>query len=99
MHYIHPLSQHSRLLHFSYLDGKHNEGYKYHDDHQKLWWPDLWRDIPKTDRRERDHTEVKGVEQGQVIACSFQMLDTADADESQFGNMENEEENKEEKES
>lgn len=54
------------------------------------------RDISKTNRREGDHTEVKGVEQGQVIACSFQMLDTADADESQFGNMVNDEENEEE---
>lgn len=57
----------------------------------------MWRDISKTNCREGDHAEVKGVEQGQVIACSFQMLDTADADESQFGNMKNEEENKEEK--
>lgn len=51
------------------------------------------RDVSKTNRREGDHTEVKGVEQGQVIACSFQMLDPADADESQFGNVENDEEN------
>lgn len=55
------------------------------------------RDISKTNCREGDHAEVQGVEQGQVIACSFQVLDTADADQSQFGNMENEEENKEEK--
>lgn len=81
----------------SYLDGKHNQCYKYHDDHQELRGPDLRRDIPKTNRGEGDHTEVKGVEQGQVISCSFQMLDTADADESQFGNVKNEEENTEEK--
>lgn len=41
----------------------------------------MWRDISETNRREGDHAEVKGVEQGQVIACSFQMLDTADADQ------------------
>lgn len=82
----------NRLLHFSYLDGKHNERYKYHDDHQELWGPNLWRDISETNRREGDHAEVKGVEKGQVIACSFQVLDTADADQNQFRKTENEEE-------
>lgn len=82
----------NRLLNFSYLDGKHNERYKYHDDHQELWGPNLWRDISETNRREGDHAEVKGVEQGQVIACSFQVLDTADADQNQFRKTENEEE-------
>lgn len=63
-----------------HLDGKHDERHKDHDDYQQLRRPDLGRDIAKAHRGEGDHAEVERVEQGQVVACSLQVLDTADAD-------------------
>lgn len=64
----------------SYLNGKYNECHKDHDDHQELRGPDLRSDISKAHCGEGDHAKVKRVEQGQVVACSFEVLDTADAD-------------------
>lgn len=63
-----------------HLDGKHNERHKDHDDHQELRRPDLGGDVSKAHRGEGDHTEVERVEQGQVVARSFEVLDTADTD-------------------
>lgn len=65
------------LLH---LNGKDDERHEDHDDHQELWGPDLRGDVTKAHRGEGDHAEVERVEQGQVVACSFEVLDTADAD-------------------
>lgn len=64
----------------SHLNGKHDERHEDHNDHQKLRGPDLWGDVSKAHRGEGDHAEVERVEQGQVVACSFQVLDAADAD-------------------
>lgn len=64
----------------SHLDGEHNERNKNHDDHQELRGPDLGGDISKAHSGKGDHAEVQRVEQGQVVACSFEVLDTADAD-------------------
>lgn len=63
----------------SYLNGKYNECHKDHDDHQELRGPDLGSDVSKAHRGEGDHAEVKRVEQREVVACSFEVLDPADA--------------------
>lgn len=67
----------------SYLDGKHDERHKYHDHDQELRRPNLGSDISKTHRGEGDHAEVERIKQGEVVACSFQVLDTADTDEGE----------------
>ncbi len=74
----------------SHLDGKHNERHKDHDDHQELWGPDLGGDISKAHRGEGDHAEVERVEEGQVVARSFEMLDAADADGGRQGGKDGE---------
>lgn len=49
-------------------------------------------DISKPHGGEGDHAEVERVEQGQVVARSFKVLDTADTDRGQHQRMEKEQE-------
>lgn len=74
----------------SHLDGKHDERHEDHDDHQELRGPDLGGDISKAHRGEGDHTEVERVEQGQVVARSFEVLDAADANGGRQGGKDGE---------
>lgn len=67
----------------SYLDGKHDERHKNHDDDQELWRPDLGGDVAKAHGGEGDDAEVKRVEQGQVVSRALEVLDATDADGGQ----------------
>lgn len=78
------------ITNVSHLDGKHNECHKDHDDHQELRRPDLWGDVSEAHGGEGDHAEVERVEQGQVVARSFEVLDAADADGGRQGGKDGE---------
>lgn len=47
-------------------------------------------DISKAHRGEGDHAEVERVKQGQVVARSFEVLDTTDADGGRQGGTDGE---------
>lgn len=65
----------------SHLQGQHHQSDAYHDDHQQLGGPNAGGDVPEADGGEGDDAEVEGVEEREVFAGSFQVLDAARAAE------------------
>lgn len=59
----------------AHLQWEHHQGHADHDDHQQLGRPDLRRHVAVAHRGESDDAEVEGGQEGQVLACSLQVLD------------------------
>lgn len=73
-----PFLTRSRLFTaWSYLERQHHQGYANHDNHQELRGPNLWGHVPVAHRGEGHDAEIKGLEEGEVFARSFEMLDAA----------------------
>ncbi len=68
----------------SYLQWQHHQSHTDHDDHQQLGGPDAWRDVSEAHGGERDDAEVEGVKEGEVFACSLQVLDPTCAVQSRL---------------
>ena len=63
---------------FTYLRRKNYECHAYHDDHKKLWWPNVGHIISIPDGRERNYDIIHGLEQVQMpVASSLEMLNSA----------------------
>lgn len=60
-----------------HLQGQHHQSHADHDDHQQLGGPYPRGDVAKADGGEGDDAEVERVEEGEVLACPFQVLDPA----------------------
>lgn len=58
----------------SYLERQHHQSHTDHDDHQQLGGPYAGGHVPKAHSGEGDDAEVEGVEEGEVLTCSLQML-------------------------
>lgn len=61
------------------LQRQHDQGDADHDDDEELGRPDLWCHVSVAHRGKGDDAEVEGLEEGELLTCSFQMLDAAGA--------------------
>lgn len=61
------------------LQGQHDQGDADHDDDEELGRPDLWCHVSVAHGGKGDDAEVEGLEEGELLTCSFQMLDAAGA--------------------
>lgn len=60
-----------------HLQRQHHQSHADHDDHQQLGGPYPRGHVPKADGGEGDDAEVERVEEGEVFACTLQVLDPA----------------------
>lgn len=60
----------------SYLQRQHHQSHTDHDDYQQLGGPYAGSDVSEAHGGEGDDAEVEGIEEGEVFACSLQVLDS-----------------------
>ncbi len=62
--------------HLPYLQRQHHQSHTDHDDYQQLGGPYAGSDVSEAHGGEGDDAEVEGIEEGEVFACSLQVLDS-----------------------
>lgn len=55
----------------SHLERQHHQGHADHDHHEQLGRPNLWCHISVAHGGKGDDAEIEGLEEGELLTCSF----------------------------